>query len=74
MQDAVTTFLDAADWLGDADKPAISALRNCAESLDNKWQSSMVVQFRLLYNDLANKGGTATEPDEQQAFLDELDV
>ena len=74
MKAAVEKFIKTADWLGEADEPAVAALRNCAESLDDKYQSSMVVQFRLIYNDLNEKGGIARTPDDQDTFLAQLGV
>jgi hypothetical protein len=70
--DAVKTFIDSADWLGDADQPAVVALEVAAAQLDKEFTAATLSQYRLLYNGMVKARPEPTpEVDPLTALLDE---
>lgn len=70
--EAVNKFVLAADWLTDEDAPAVTMLRNCAESLDQTYQAAMVNQCRMLFRELKRKQPGSSVADEAEDFLASL--
>jgi len=56
FQDAVKRFEASADWLGDADLPALVTLRRIADELDGGNMSpALISQFGLTFRDLRKR-------------------
>lgn len=49
FQEAVKTFLDRADWLGEDEKPATVALEQMAVALDKRLTAAMVTQYNQTF-------------------------
>ncbi len=66
--EAVEEFVEAADWLGPEDMPAVTALEQAAYELDsNGVQAALLNTFGLTYRNLMKKRPSA------QSEVNELD-
>lgn len=75
MTEATDTFVKNANWLGDADQAAVSALRLAAFALDSesKLNGTVLGHWYKIYSDLRNRKVEEPEAgDEQDEFLKEL--
>jgi hypothetical protein len=60
--EAVDRFIESAPWLGDADMPALVALRGLAKELDKgSPQAAMVAQFGLIHRALLKRAPAAAD-------------
>jgi len=67
---AVEVFLDRADWLGEDEKPATTALEKMAEALDKNLSAALVTQFNQTFRYLHGlKPTDVIEEDELDAIL-----
>ena len=71
-EEAVETFLEAADWLTDKDQPMITGLKKLAVELDTSFRAATYAQFGLTFRYLERQRPQATVVEDDDEDLTEL--